>query len=268
MIDKINMLEIIHNDDTIEIDYSLDAYDFIRDNFTLEISAAEDRLDVSYVKPFSSVYVELVTANTVSGKLSAEIYNGTTWEEVLIIDETRGLSRSGFISWDKSLMNVESDKFSIRFSVDVDTSAVVFRAINIVFSSDNILKREFFEIDNANILPKNEASHISTHVASRDMIVQHLRNMGYIKDNSSKISPWDLHDISEIKQAAKFLSLSKIFFNLSDSVEDNWWKKYKEYEDKFQEAFRLARISLDLNDDGIKQDEEVQRKVRSWSWSR
>jgi hypothetical protein len=132
--------------------------------------------------------------------------------------------------------------------------------------------REFFEIDNANVLPPGEVSHISAHVASRDMIIQQLRNMGYVKEddnsNISNLTPWDLHDINEIKQAAKYLALSKIFFNLSDSVEDNWWKKYREYHDKFEEAFRLARISLDLNNDGIKDTEEMGRKVKSWSWSR
>ena len=137
-------------------------------------------------------------------------------------------------------------------------------------SDDADLKREFFEIDNANILPPGEASHIIHHVAARNYIVQRLINLGYVKYDSTntKISMtyWDLHEISEVRQAATQLALAKIFFNLSDSPDDTWWSKYLSYQDKFEEAFKSVTLSFDTDNDGlVDQDENLkQRKVTRW----
>lgn len=276
MIDLKYKLTVLNYDGTQYSDYSLDAVDFIRDNFSIGLKTSTDYLYLGYSKPFGATYVELITPNTVSNSFTVEYWSGTTWEVVTAQDETRGFTRSGFIQWDKSNMSSTSvdgkSAYYIRLQPSADHTLTTYRGINLVFSDDVALKREFFEIDDTNILPPGESSHISAHVASRDMIIQSLRNMGYIKENASseliKLTPWDLHDIFEIKQAATYLALSKIFFNLSDSTEDNWWKKYQEYNDKFEEAFRLARISLDANDDGIQDTLEKQRKAKSWSFGR
>ena len=276
MIDSRNKLKVLHDDNSVFSDYSLDAADYIRDEFTIQLTAAEDYLYVGYSRNFGACYVELTTANTNSNTLGAEYWDGSAWQSLDVQDETRGFTRSGFLQWDKSLLNsttVNSEEaYWVRLKPDADHSATLVRGINIVFSDDAQLKREFFEIDNSNLLPLNESSHITTHVAARDMIIQQLRNMGYIKEDANYdlhiMSAWDLHDIMEVREAAKFLALAKIFFNLSDSIEDNWWQKYREYQDKFEEAFRLARISLDLDNDGVKDDVEDSRKRRSWRWSR
>lgn len=276
MIDQKYKLSVINFDGTQYNDFTMDAVDFIRDNFQIGLKSVTDYLYLGYSKPFGASYIELVIPNTVPASFIAEYYDGTAWQSLTLQDETRGCSRSGFIQWDKSNMKATTingvNAYFIRLQPTADTILTTYRGINIVFSDDAALKREFFEIDDANLLPPGETSHISAHVASRDMIIQSLRNMGYIKENASseliKLTPWDLHDIFEIKQAATYLALSKIFFNLSDSTEDNWWRKYREYHDKFEESFRIARISLDSNDDGIQDTLEKQRKARSWSFSR
>ena len=100
--------------------------------------------------------------------------------------------------------------------------------------------------------------------------MQRLRNNQYVKLDGDgeyvNMTQWDLFDLFEIKQAAVMLTLSKIFFLLSDDVEDQWWTKYREYQDKFEEAFKLARISVDSQNDGVQDNNEklVKKKVNRW----
>ena len=276
MIDSRTKLTVFHDDNSVFADYSREAADYLRDSFSTTLVAAEDYLYVGYRKPVNSFYVELETANTNSNTFTLEVYDGTTWTAVDLHDETNGFTRSGFMAWDKSSMSNttvnSSDKYWVRLRPSADHTATTFRGINLVFSDDAMMKSEFFEIDNSNLLPSGESSHITTHVSARNMIIQSLRNLGYIKENSTtgeqNVDQWDLHDIYEVRQAAMFLALSKIFFNLSDSVDDNWWQKYREYNDKYEESMRLARLSMDLDDDGVEDDEEKRKPMQSYRWNR
>ena len=275
MIDSRTKLTILHDDDSVFTDYSNLAADFTRDPYSHDLISLEDYLYIGYSKPFNAAYIEMEVPNTNANEFTAEYWNGTAWTELDLNDGTNGFTRSGFIEWDKSDMNstdVNSlTKFWLRLKPSADHSATTYRGINLVFSEDAMMKSEFFEITNSNILPAGETSHITTHVASRNMIIQQLRNQGYIKDdgyNDVNLNQWDLHDIYEIRQGATYLALSKIFFTLSDSVDDNWWQKYREYNDKYEEAMRLARLSLDLNDDGLESDDEKTRQATPFRWNR
>lgn len=276
MIDSRTKLTVFHDDNSVFTDYSNSAKDYTRDSFSFTLVAAEDYLYLGFTKPFGATYVEMETPNTNSNTLSAEYFDGTSWQTLDLNDETNGLTRSAFITWDKELLTSTTINsvaaFYVRFRPDSDHSATTFRGINLVFSDDNMMKQEFFEIDNVNLLPNGESSHIATHVASRNMIVQEFRRLNYTKEdvngNRNIINQWDLHDIFEVRDAATFLALSKIFFNLSDSVDDNWWQKYREYHDKYEESMRLAKLSVDLDDDGKKDDDEKVRDRQPFRWNR
>ena len=276
MIDERIKLTVLHDDNTVFSDHTNASADYIRDTFSLDLSSTEDYLYIGFRKPMANIYIELEAPNTTANDLSAEVWDGTAWVAASLNDETKGLTRSGFISWDKGDMNEttvnSTDKYWIRMRPSADHTATTVRGINLVFSDDNSLKQEFFEIDNSNILPAGETSHISKHVASKNHIIQRLRNLKYIKVNSTTgnetLDQWDLHDIYEIKEASKFLTLSKIFFNLSDSVEDNWWQKHVLYQQKFEQMFDLAKLSLDTDDDGVEDSDEKLQAKTPQRWSR
>lgn len=276
MIDPKSKLFVLHDDNSVFSDHSDNAADYVRDNFSVELVAAEDYLYLGYTKPFGSAYIELVTANVNTNSLTLEYNDGTTWQSLSLTDESKGMTRSGYWFWDKSVMKSSEvnnqEAFWVRVRPSVDHSPTSVRGINLIFSDDNMLKNEFFEIDNSNLLPPGESSHIVNHVASRNTIIQRLRNLGYIKTTSASqvldINQWDLIDIFEIRQAATMLCLAKIFFILSDSPEDTWWAKYREYQDKYEEMFRLARLSIDIDNDGTDDAEEVKAQVKSFRWNR
>ncbi len=259
MIDRNAKLTILHDNNSVFTDHSDNAADYIRDNFSIDLNATEDYLYIGFDRPFGAVYNEIVTPNTNAGDFAAEYWDGDSWESLEITDESKNYIRSGYIFWDRpddwAQETIDSiEQYYIRIRPSVDHSATSMRGINLVFSDDTALKREFFEIDNSDLLPPGESSHITSHVAARNSIVQRLRNLDYIKFDSNSnrinITQWDLHDIFEVREAATHLALSKIFFNLSDNDEDMWWRKYREYSDKYEEAFRLVRLSIDNNNDG------------------
>lgn len=276
MIDPRTKLTVLHDDNSSFTDNTNKAADYTRDTFTHDLIAAEDYLYIGYTKPFAYAYVELETANTNANTFTAEVYDGTSWVDASMHDSTMGFTRSGYLEWDKSDMDTTTvnslDRYWLRLKPSADHSSTVYRGINLVFSEDAAMKAEFFEIDNSNLLPTGESSHITTHVAARNTIIQQLRSQGYIKDHvttgEANINQWDLHDIYEIRQGATHLALSKIFFNLSDSVDDNWWQKYKEYQDKYEESMRLAKLTLDLDDDGAEDTDEKVKNAEPFRWDR
>lgn len=279
MIDPKSKFTVILDDNGVFSHLTEDMSDLTRDNTTIQMVSTQDKLYVGFTKPFNTLYVELFTPNTTVGSFAVEIFDGSTWVSTSLTDNTKGFIRSGFMSWDKTTMkatNVNSvNKFYIRLTPSVNHSSTVIRGINLIFADDSDLKSEFFEIQNSNILPTGEVSHIGTHVATRNYIIHSLRNH-YSKLVSSettftsleKINQFDLIDIFEIREAAIFLSLSKIFFNLSDNPEDHWFLKYKEYLDKYEQKIIVARLSIDQNNDGVDDANEKQEQFNPVRWAR
>lgn len=275
MIDKRTKLTILHDDNSVFTDYTNQSADYLRDEYTATLSSTEDYFYIGYSKPFNAAYIELTTANTNANTFAAEYWDGTAWTSIDLEDETNGWTRSGYFHWEKSDMNSTTinslDRYYIRVRPNADHSATTIRGINLVFSDDNQMKQEFFEIDNSSLIPPGESSHIGSHVAARNIIVENFRRLGYLKTDASGseiLNQWDLHDIFEVRQAATYLALSRIFFTLSDSVDDNWWQKYREYNDKYEESMRIAKSSIDLDNDGLVDVDEDVKNQRSYRWNR
>lgn len=259
-----NKLSVLHDNNSVFSDYSTEALDFDRDTFTIDLSSTEDYLYVGFYKPINVFYVELGTANTNAGTLSGEYYNGTTWTGLSgLYDETSSLTRSGFIQWDrgqddeaKTTVN-SSEIYWYRFRPSVTHSSTVVNGLNIVFSDDNDLKREFFEA--SQYLPSGETSHILTHVAARDHIIQVLRNSGEFKSNSgtrSDITAFDLLDLTQVKLASTYLVLSKIFGAITDDPDDLYRQKSDQFKSDYGIAIKAPFINIDSDDDGILDNNE------------
>ena len=261
MIDQKSRLNILHDDNSVFTDYSHKMTTFGRDALTLTLTSIEDYIYVGFDKPINSVYVDITTQNGSEGTSAFEYYNGTTYIAVdNASDDTLGLYRSGFIQWDKEQENqakstVNSiEMYWYRIKPSVDRTAIAISGIGLVFSDDYELSLEQPYINGTEFLG-SESSHIKTHTAVRNEIIQKFRNKDYIKYNDQgekeDINIFDLHDIHEIRMAATYLALSKIYFQMSDNAEDIWYNKSQVYEEKFIKYINIARLSLDTNDDGV-----------------
>jgi hypothetical protein len=267
------------------VNYTNAARQYIKDKFSL-LLLTSDYLYVGFPRKFYYAYAELsyLSANLVTGDVSAEYYNGSTWENLAIDDETDGLNRSGYITFSKpdDWTEVEIDsksQFYIRLKVSEDMlSPIELWGLNIVFSNHDDLIEE-----RANIVSKHgdkrfNKSWIDKHQAARREIMQNLRNRGHRKTvvNSSTpnqygdyekiqykdLTAFDLLDFEQVRQASKWLTLSKIFKQeLSDSEEDKYWMLGEAFEDQYSDAMDLYFLSMDLNDNGELDEDEGEAYV-------
>jgi len=255
-------LTVLHDNGGSFTDYSNRSVDLTRDLFSFTLTS-DDYIYIGFRKPINSFFMEISGPTPTTNIISGEFYDGSWTSLAGFFDESSGFKRSGFISWDRGqsgevVTTVNSTElFWYRFSSDAASINLSFKGINIVFSDDNDLKREYYEI--AQFLPNGESSHIMSHVASRDHIVQSLRNGGAFKSNSGTrkdITAFDLHDAGQIRLASTYLSLYKIFSSVIDDPDDVFRQKAQEYKNNFQFAIRTPFIDLDLDDDGVKDSSE------------
>lgn len=283
MDDLHKLMVLLATDDPAYTDLTEDCFDFLLDPAALPLTAA-GYLYLGRRKPFGLVYVDVSKnyANVQDTQLTMEYWDGTAWTAwPLQVENTRAFKRPGFIKW-QSLVEegtagtwaatevAGSSRFWIRLKVADDlTPATRVNGINLVFADDQDLKRVDFGA--LAMLPKDEnrvlaESHILSHVAARDRIIQSIRNDGterYPGDGTVEdIDEWDLFRSGQILQAAIFACLSQIYFNASDNPEDIYWKKYQDFEAKFTKAMQLFLLSVDADDNG-KEDALEKNTMRS-----
>lgn len=257
-----NKLTVLHSTGAFA-DYSNEAVDYGRDSFSITLSVATDYIYIGFYKPINSTYLEISTASTVSTTLTGEYYKGT-WEALTgFHDDTTAFKRSGFLQWERNLSDEVvttvngSEMFWYRFKTALDTSPISFDGINMVFSDDEDLRRELFEV--TKWIPPGENSHILTHVASRDEMVQAIRNNGNKKLNGvtrKDITAFDLLDIEQVKTASTYLAMSKIFSAITDDPDDTYRQKSLQYRTMYDGAMNLVYLNIDSDDDGERDESE------------
>ena len=269
-------------------DLTEQAFDFSRDSFTIAAFITTDFIYLGRDKPFHAVFVDMgATVNAVTSAMTIEYGDDEdtptsfTALDVTVQDTTqtgRAFARSGFIKWvipvdgnnnglwKKTTIN-SVEKFWARISISVNlTASIIFNGINILFADDNDLKKEDFGI--LNYLPEDETktaatSHILSHMAARDWILQKMRNDGKGVNNADRtgtvkfLDGWDLLDIQEIRQAAIFKALEKIYHQQSTNPDDIWKVQEKEAQEDATAQFNLWFFSLDADDDGIPDSNEI-----------
>ncbi len=273
MIDTKDKLTVFHDDDSVFTEYTKEASNYLRDPITISLVAAEDYIYIGYDKPISAVYIDFTTVGS-NASLTVEYYNGTTFTSIdNLDDDTKGFSRNGFIQWSRNQEAEESTevnsatKYWYRIKPSINQS-IVMTGISIVFNDLQDLKVEYEDID----LVSDETPTINSFVNARNNIIQGLRNKGNAKSSITggieQLSPWDILDSTEVRQAAVYFCMYKWFFHKSDTSEDVWADKSAYYLVQYNSAIDLARISLDLDDDGLADSGEVQRVSVARKWSR
>lgn len=253
-------------------DYTSKLYDYGRDSQSITLASSET-IYIGFDKPINTFYVHLDQASTTDTTMTLQYYNGSSFTDVANFnDESNAFQRSGFVQWSRN-QDAEAkttinsvEQYWYALTVASDTSATIFRAINILFSDDNDLKKEFYEA--SRFIPSNESSHVLSHEAARDHIVQILRNdgrykldlsTGYLKD----ITAFDLLDVSQVRIASTYLVLSKIFSNASDEAEDFYSQKAEMYMSMFRNSMQNFFLFIDSDDDGVLDVQERESNVSS-----
>jgi hypothetical protein len=247
-------------------DKSVEMENYLIDTHTFTLVSGQ-YIEVGYKKPINAVFLGASTLNTNSSVLSVEYYNGTAFTDVSgLVDRSRGLSKQSHIKWDRNQTDEASttlnaqDLYWYRISVDADTSAMVFTGINLLFSDLDSMEGSEPNINSSNFYAENRDDHIGFVQDAKDEIIQRLRNQGKRIEASNgdllDLNAFDINDYTQLAEASKYLSLSKIFFYLSDAIDDKYNQKGQDYRRKFDEMFKLYSLSIDVDDDGIEDQDE------------
>ena len=255
-------------------DYSDELFSYLRDSATITLASSE-AIYIGFRKPINQIYVQLDEASSTSTTLSVKYYNGSSFTAVTNLhEETNAFTRSGFISFDRNLTDEakttinSTELFWYEFTVGSDTTEMIIKGINILFSDDNMISEREPALVSSDFYPENESSFVNFHQAARNHIMQRLRNQGkgvYVTEENrenvlyfKEITAWDLLDPSQLGQASTMLAISMIYYERSDSPEDKYYQKYMDYRKEFNDSYSLYFLSIDLNNDGKQSDEEKQ----------
>jgi hypothetical protein len=266
MLNPNTRLTIKYSDNGSFTDYSNDLQDFTRDTVSFVLKTSIDALYIGYYKPINKIYFDMNEINSNNNTLTVKYYNGSSFISVDgKIDETKGLTRSGFIHWtreqsDQAQTTIDSvGLYWYEITTDTTHSDSIYNGIGLIFADDKDLSEIVPEINDSSHLA-GKASHILAHISTKKWIIQDLRNRNYGKRDIDglfqEITAWDLLDIDQINQAAIYKALSIIFFNYSDEVGDKYEQKSKSYNKTYSEFLDLAKLRLDLDDDGVLDETE------------
>lgn len=256
-------------------DISKQLKDFATSGVAISLQVGE-HIYVGFEKPFKQLFIELSTKNTDGGTLSAEYYDGSSWQDLAtLLDETNNFTKSGFLFFDKPASWAEYEdggtpkNFYIRLKTDNAHSAgTELKGIGVLLSNDLDL-----EGVRSNIVSKhnNGESWVLKHEQARKYIIQSLRNAGHKKVKNydsanpaltenirfADITEYDLLEPEQLRQASLYLTLSMIYLDeLTDDLDDKWQRQGERYFDEFGKAMDLFRLTVDSDDDGREDDEE------------
>lgn len=255
-------------DDTINLQRS----GFIEWEFNDRTSVTDTWIE-SAVDSTSKHWIRISVANGIHGSLvsNSETTNTTTVANISDANiSLYSVGQSLYIEAEDSYHTIDAVDPSIGTANIIISPALAlaipdneplyslasYSGVNVVYADDIDLKSENRAIND--YLAEGDTSFIAYHVAARNEIVQTLRNGGNSKNSADtslalqrlQMNKWDILDRGEIRQAAKYLCLSKIFFDSSDNIEDKSYERFKDYEGMYGASFKLFYMSLDLNDDG------------------
>jgi hypothetical protein len=214
---------------------------------------------MGFYAPFQSRHMQFENLNTTTVSLTVEYWNGSAWVATVdFVDQTLGLTRSGFLSWTNQADWVASKQapindislFWIRVSVDLDLDAgTSLQSVLNLFSDDDSLRLYYPELVNdTRFLPQDRTDYLDQHVAAKDLVVLKLKQRRLIKDERQIL------DINEVFTAATHACAYLILHPVatSETIIELAERALKAFEN---EVSQLA-LSVDQSDDGTLSEAE------------
>jgi hypothetical protein len=264
--DALTILANIGTDTPQIFDYSLEAASWTKQSATLNSGSSSNTTQYLYIgfdKSFDRAFVNILTPSSVlQNRLTAQYFNGVSWNTVPVVDETLGFATPGFLSWNKpadwapqvfnpSLIDsaTAETKYFIRVIPTLAlTNQIILSGIGLLFCEDDDIAAE-----DARLLDMSTATQrLLAYEAAKNDIVSEISRRGNFKQVNNTdilITAYDL-DIEEVKPSAIYAALSKLYFNFSEDAKDVWAQKSHAYNNKYEQSLQLSKISIDKADNG------------------
>ncbi len=176
------------------------------------------------------------------------------------VDVTGTTSADWFLDWQytgatrtvTATTRITTDGAPISFT---NTIEVVTAADDKLFSADNDLLP--LESDILRWVPDGRNSFFNVHREAQELIIAWLDEQGYVDVDKNPLTKAAIVDLEEVRKWSTNLTLKLIFQSIKNSVDDVFAEKAKTYEG--QEVFHRKRaiLRVDLNNDGVVDDNEA-----------
>lgn len=218
MINQDELFTIIHSDSLNYRHFSLDLATF-KDTV---IPVGDLYIGLDY--KFNSLYFDVTQPSS-----------AVTFDKVGLIDETEGLTQSGFIQWsnDSTWDQIEVDGITKYYLKVTITEPLTLSFIGQL------------------LLDEQSVINFYPEAVKLDISVKDLASTTDLITSAFNLSTRDLLNISETKYLAIYKLLSNKFFHMSDSEDDHYFSAYQEYEKKFKELTKKIQLTIDSNKNGV-----------------
>ena len=163
-----------------------------------------------------------------------------------------------YLDWQYSASGVQTVTCRVTAGA---ASAQVTASISVVtadsenlFSSDQELKTH--EPDILKWVEDGRNSFINIHRKVQTLIMDHLRNEGYVDVNGDPYTQAAVTDVAEVRQWSSRWVLQLIFAGLSNAVDDIFQQKSDDYSLQRQKWESTALLRIDTDGDGVTDNNE------------
>lgn len=264
---------VIFKDNTVLNDISVAQNDYHSGTSTLAIVALEDNIYIGSDLPWNHRYVDVSSPNAATSTMSAKIWTGSVWEDVVdFVDQTKTtagvtLSGSGIISfapdrngsgWSREETTEDISDLStlkiynlywakLSFSANL-TGTTALRYIGHKFSTDGELGAYYPELVLTATKTQFESGKTdwsAQHVLAAEEVVADLRRKvetSYNFRSPNQILGWEMFSKPSIHQVAMI-----IWRAFGDAYKDNFLDAEKEYYKTLNRLFNGMLIDRDLD---------------------
>jgi len=251
-------------------DYTSDLSRAIDSPLVLSFTSGANHCEVKSLKPLNKLFFDVSSSNDATS-LHVNYWDGSNYasQPDNIVDNTNILERYGFIEWDSPEDEVkDGDYYKYRFQLNglTTTTNLTFKYVGIVFCEQHDLIAEC--PDALEYRPDGDRTLIRFIVNAKNDIVQNFRNKGnYVLGkefggvNARDLTEFDFHEPEQLKQAATYLALEKLFFWRSQEVDDKWFVRSRSYNKKYGDSINVFFVSIDSDGSGSKSSSENEYSI-------
>lgn len=168
------------------------------------------------------------------------------------VDVTGSSAKDWYLDW---AYTGASRTVTVSLRITASTTVTYTKTISVVTATDDKLYSgdsdiTALESDILKWVPEGRASFLNVHREAQTKILDWLAEAGITNVDGDRITKDRIIDLDEVRSWSKYLTLSLIFRNISNSVEDIFDSKAKYYETMAKDRADRTKLRLDLDGDG------------------
>ncbi|MDH3324067.1 MAG: hypothetical protein OEL89_00350 [Candidatus Peregrinibacteria bacterium] len=190
-------------------------------------------------------------------------YGGTITQLEIETDTAAGyidVTTDGYLDFEYSTAGTKAVTVRVNGvdtkSYDIEVLAAVD---DIHFSNDQDLLQHRGEI--LRFTKDGRNSFLDKHRLSRDLIMEYINQSGIKKTDLTDYAVSDIVNLNEVKQWSVFMTLSLIMQEMSNQIDDIFWRDYLEFKKQMDYYKDLTFKFLDLNNDSYEDKSTYVRSV-------